>query len=292
MDNPESFLDGVHVEDSKTAAMALLQYEAMSHTGDTSHVPRWFIPPHQIELGQHLADGSFGAVYLGKWFNTDEVVKQVLTNQADRENRRQFFHEVNLWASLNHDNLIKLYGACPEGQPFFVCDEGTLISYSQDRIQFPTWRAIWEAAKGLEYLHELGIVHGDLKGNNILVCDGTAKLADFGLSVFAKAGDSGGALGAFRWKAPECLAGSGPTLASDIYSFAMCMIEVISGDFPWGKTMQDAAVVANVVQKRKMPPRPNGFTGSQWNLVTRMCSFDPQSRPNATALAHLLWKFA
>ncbi|KAF1791332.1 Protein kinase-like domain [Phytophthora cactorum] len=237
-------------------------------------------PPDRT--GTHLADGSFGAVYLGKWFNTDVVVKQ-------------FFHEVNLWASLNHDNLIKLYGACHEGQPFFVCeraDEGTLVKYSEERRQFPTWRAIWEAAKGLEYLHERGIVHGDLKGNNILVCDGTAKLADFGLSAFAKAGNSGGVIGAFRWKAPECLAGSGPTLASDIYSFAMCIIEVISGGLPWGKTMQDSAVVSNVLHKRKMPQRPKGFTDDQWDLVTRMCTFDPQSRPNATALVHLLWKFA
>ncbi|KAG2929447.1 hypothetical protein PC110_g10482 [Phytophthora cactorum] len=293
MENPEEVLDGV--EDNKAEATALLQYEAMNHTGNTTHVPRWLIPPHQIELGQHLADGSFGAVYLGKWFNTDVVVKQVLTNQVDRENRKQFFHEVNLWASLNHDNLIKLYGACHEGQPFFVCeraDEGTLVKYSEERRQFPTWRAIWEAAKGLEYLHERGIVHGDLKGNNILVCDGTAKLADFGLSAFAKAGNSGGVIGAFRWKAPECLAGSGPTLASDIYSFAMCIIEVISGGLPWGKTMQDSAVVSNVLHKRKMPQRPKGFTDDQWDLVTRMCTFDPQSRPNATALVHLLWKFA
>ncbi|KAG3144677.1 hypothetical protein PI124_g15126 [Phytophthora idaei] len=107
MENPEEVLDGV--EDNKAEAIALLQYEDMNHTGNTTHVPRWLIPPHQIEPGEHLADGSFGAVYLGKWFNTDVVVKQVLTNQADRENRKQFFHEVNLWASLNHDNLIKLY---------------------------------------------------------------------------------------------------------------------------------------------------------------------------------------
>ncbi|KUF84097.1 Cell division control protein 7 [Phytophthora nicotianae] len=288
MENPEEYM--VQAKINKTEAITLLQYETMNHT----NVPRWFIPAYQIELGQHLAEGSFGAVYLGKWFNTDVVVKQVLTNQADQENRRQFYHEVNLWASLNHDNLIKLYGAWHEGQPFFVCeraDEGTLIKYSEEHREFPTWRAIWEAAKGLEYLHERGIIHGDLKGNNILVCDGTAKLADFGLSVFAKAENSGGAIGAYRWKAPECLAGSGPTLASDIYSFAMCIIEVISGDFPWGKSLDDAAVKSNVLQK-KTPRRPNNFTDEQWDLVTRMCSFEPQSRPNATALVHLLWKFA
>ncbi|KAL3657631.1 hypothetical protein V7S43_017434 [Phytophthora oleae] len=293
VDNAEEFLSSEEDANRRAEAATLLQYEAKTANG-----PRWLIPPHQIELGQHLADGSFGAVYLGKWFNTDVVVKQVLTNQSDRANREQFFHEVNLWASLNHDNLIKLYGACHLGQPFFVCEranEGTLISYIQDRRHFPAWRAIWEAARGLEYLHERGIVHGDLKGNNILVCDGTAKLADFGLSVFAESSTSEeaeGALGAFRWKAPECLAGSGPTFASDIYSFAMCISEAIGGDFPWGKTMPDSAVAFNVTNKRMIPPRPNGFTDAQWDLVVGMCSFEPQDRPNATALVHLLWKFA
>ncbi|KAL4095022.1 hypothetical protein PRIC1_008400 [Phytophthora ramorum] len=305
LENSLEFISGIESESGKAEALALLTFEAENGaevrtavTTGVTKLPRWLIPPHQVELGRHLSDGSFGAVYLGKWFNTDVVVKQVLTNQSDRENREQFFHEVNLWASLNHDNLIKLYGACHEGQPFFVCEranQSTLIKYLEGQRHFPAWRSIWEAAKGLQYLHERGVVHGDLKGNNILVCDGTAKLADFGLSVFANTinpAGGAGALGAIRWKAPECLAGSGPTFASDIYSFAMCIIEAISGDFPWGKSIPDSAVEFNVLQKRMLPPRPKDFSDAQWDLITRMSSFEPRKRPSAPALVHLLWKFA
>ncbi|GMF14432.1 unnamed protein product [Phytophthora fragariaefolia] len=309
--NPLELLDNLENENDIAEAFSLLQFEGESLPGvyikddkllklvaRAANVPRWLIPPHQIELGRHLADGSFGAVYLGKWFNTDVVVKQVLTNQANRKNREQFFHEVNLWASLNHDNLIKLYGACHEGQPYFVCEQanqGTLIKYLEGRRHFAAWRSIWEAAKGLQYLHERGIIHGDLKGNNILVCDATAKLADFGLSVFARSSnpdDDAGALGAFRWKAPECLAGAGPTFESDIYSFAMCIIEAVSGDFPWGKSMSDSVVKLNVLEKKILPPRPRDFNDNQWDLITRMCSYYPERRPNAAALVHILWKFA
>ncbi|GMF25819.1 unnamed protein product [Phytophthora lilii] len=300
LENPGEFLYGIESESSRAEAMAMIKYETLNSEVDlideheVLKVPRWFIPPHQIELGRHLADGSFGAVYLGKWFSTDVVVKQVLTNQSSRENREQFFHEVNLWASLNHDNLIKLYGACYEGQPFFVCeraDEGTLIEYMEGRNRFPVWRALLEAAKGLQYLHERGIVHGDLKGNNILVCDGTAKLTDFGLSTFARSANpigASGSLGAFRWKAPECLAGSRPTFASDIFSFAMCVIEAIGGEFPWGNSMDESVVKFNVLQKRMIPPRPNGFDDAQWDLIVRMCSYEPHRRPDTTALVHML----
>lgn len=75
------------------------------------------------------------------------------------------------------------------------------------------------------------IVHGNLKGNNILVCNDSTKLADFGLSIFAGRAaptDCIGARGAFRWKAPEVLNGSVPTFESDVYSFGMCVIEAMT----------------------------------------------------------------
>eukprot|EP00644_Phytophthora_capsici_P007175 jgi/Phyca11/112644/e_gw1.22.461.1 len=68
VDNAEEILSSEKDDNRRAEAATLLQYEAKTTNG-----PRWLIPPDQIELGQHLADGSFGAVYLGKWFNTDVV---------------------------------------------------------------------------------------------------------------------------------------------------------------------------------------------------------------------------
>ncbi|KAG7379054.1 hypothetical protein PHYPSEUDO_009120 [Phytophthora pseudosyringae] len=249
VENPGEFLHGVEDANSMAEAIALLRRIVL----EMSQVHR------QVELGRHLAVVSFGAVYLGKWFSTDVVVKQVLTNQSDRENSEQFFHEVNLWASFNHDNLIKLYGACHEGQPCFVCeraDGGTLVKYTQGRSQFPAWRAIWEAVKGLQYLHERGIVHGDLKGNNILVCDATAKLADFGLSALRVLPMPQELWVPFAGKHPS------------VWRVPDRRSRRTFSPFP--------SVVFNVLHKRMLPPRPNDFSDAQRDLITRMGSFEPQ----------------
>ncbi|RLN73286.1 hypothetical protein BBJ28_00011757 [Nothophytophthora sp. Chile5] len=315
LENPSSALRQLESDTKRSEAVALLQFSAresggISSLGSTTPLaqlggisaetlPQWFIPAHQVELRDHIADGSFGAVYRGEWLGTDVVVKQVLTDQENKENRDQFRQEIDLWFSLNHEHLIKLYGACHEGRPFFVCErasQGTILSIVKGYARSVAWRFLRDAAEGLQHLHDHGIVHGDLKGNNILVSDNIAKLADFGLSIVVSrevsaSGDEG-ALGAFRWKAPECLTGSRPTFASDIYSFGMCIIEVLTGKFPWGNSIPDEVVSHNVTQKKLIPARPQEFSDAEWDLVTRMCSFDPELRINAGAVVECADYFA
>ncbi|RLN95051.1 hypothetical protein BBJ28_00019839 [Nothophytophthora sp. Chile5] len=315
LENPPLLLDELDNKCERAEALALLQYEARDYCtlvvestaakeGQLDillgeRLPLWFIPPYQVEIMKHLADGSFGSVYEGQWLGANVVVKQVLTDQTERENREQFRHEVDLWFTLNHRNLIKLYGACHEGQPFFVCEHarlGTLASFAKGKCRKVVWESLWYAASGLRHLHERGIVHGDLKGNNIL-CTGYAfgnpviKLADFGLSVFADRVESAsdeGSLGAFRWKAPECLSGAPPTFASDIYSFGMCIIEVVTGEFPWGNSIPDEAVKFHVTQKKLLPARMATFDDTQWDLVERMCCFNPEERICVDAVFQIL----
>ncbi|KAE9089618.1 hypothetical protein PF005_g19448 [Phytophthora fragariae] len=70
--------------------------------------PWWLLPTDEVQLLKRIARGAFGAAYWGKWLDTDVVVKKVLTNQHESRNRLQFRHEVELWFSLNHANVIKL----------------------------------------------------------------------------------------------------------------------------------------------------------------------------------------
>lgn len=263
-------------------------------------VPLWFIPSFEIELGGYLAKGSFGAVYRGKWFRTEVVVK-TLFGVSTADQRHEFFREANIWFMLNHPNIVKLYGACHVGpRPFFVCEwasNGTLVDEmariaATAPVELNCWRQLREAAAGLQYLHDQGIVHGDLKGNNILIGnDRKVKIADFGLSRF-QSDEMSGALGAYRYKAPEVLNGSPSTFASDVYSFAMCMIEAVTCEPPWGSQTADEAVKKLVKRgARPILDRPSWWwhnIQNQWQLIESMTVSDPRERPTMAQVVEAL----
>jgi serine/threonine protein kinase len=153
------------------------------------------------------------------------------------------------------------------------------------------WGLLHDEAVGLHGLHSYGIVHADLKCNNILITtDGRAQLIDFGLSCLSTC-DGGAPLGAPRWKAPECLNGAGPTFASDVYSFGMCIIEARTGQLPWREHQLDIMVARNV-KKGLLPAQPTLFSTQERELVRRMCRFNPQDRLQANEVVKVAGFFA
>ncbi|RLN56728.1 hypothetical protein BBJ28_00020748 [Nothophytophthora sp. Chile5] len=241
-----------------------------------STLPRWFVPQFEVETGAFIAAGGFGSVYRGQWYGTEVVVKEIILKKEDtpQQKRADFLREANTWFQLNHRNVVKMYGGCHVGRLVFVCEyasQGSLDSFSKAEGRDPLliWSTLLSTATGLRYLHDVGVVHGDLKGNNILIGkDGVAKLTDFGLSFFRKNADleaEQGALGAYRWKSPECLNGRVATFASDIFSFGMCIIEAVSGALPWGNRIDDIAV-KHYVTKGELPNRPAVFEDEEWDL--------------------------
>ncbi|OWY98596.1 LOW QUALITY PROTEIN: Serine/threonine protein kinase [Phytophthora megakarya] len=242
----------------------------------TLHIPRT-----HIQRTHWIGKGAFGSVYYAKWLGTNVVMKQIETNQAEKDNQNQFFQETELWMMLNHKHLVHLYGVDDsEQRPFFICERatcGTLtrflskigysgledhltdIVFGLGRVIFPgrleseigdsrLRECLIDAALGLENLHESGIAHGDLKGDNILVCwdkytrSTTTKIADFGLSVCLDRHPlryPSYKLGAIRWKAPEFLECNVPTRESDVFSFGMCIVEAATGRLPWAGICDD-----------------------------------------------------
>ncbi|RLN77113.1 hypothetical protein BBJ28_00022397, partial [Nothophytophthora sp. Chile5] len=256
-------------------------------------LPRWFVPQFEVETGAFIAAGGFGAVYRGQWYGTEVVVKEIILKKGDTKLKRvEFLREANTWFQLNHQNVVKMYGGCHVGRLVFVCEyasQGSLKEFSKAEGRDPLliWSTLLSAATGLRYLHDVGVVHGDLKGDNILIgTDGVAKLTDFGLSFFRKNADleaEHGALGAYRWKSPECLKGGVATFASDIFSFGMCIIEAVSGALPWGNDMLDIAVKSHV-KKGELPVRPAVFEDDEWALVQQMCCLDSTQRLNIVSV--------
>lgn len=254
----------------------------------TSETPEWFWPPYTVasNTSSTLGVGGFGRVYSGKWLDTPVVIKRV--SIANEDDRVQFQHEVNVWYQLHHPHVIQLFGACDAGDdPFFVCEyakNGRLDHYlmgDEDKRAKKSWEKLLEASLGLMYLHAKGIVHADLKCDNILISGNEkAKLADFGLSLdvesTSKHNCNQQSLGAVQWRAPEVLRGERPSFDSDKFSFGMCIYQAVSGRIPWG-SLPPKKVVENVI-KGELPERLPVFSDGQWELIQMMCCYEPRDR--------------
>ncbi|KAE9024776.1 hypothetical protein PF006_g3566 [Phytophthora fragariae] len=305
-------------------------------TNDQSSLtPDWFIPWFELIIDKYdqLGKGGFGSVFRAKWLDSEVVVKVLIKSESGaafgvsctsssyssliqpaattanlrkrEETMAVFRHEVDIWFGLSHPHVVRLFGACHVGRPFFVCEfatNGTLVSYLRKHPD-ELWAKLHEAALGVQYLHARNVVHGDLKGNNIVIgSDKKAKVTDFGLSAITNDGVDPRISGASHWVAPECFIHefARPTFESDIYALGMCIVEalrvVAAGEgntkprLPWGAL--DNFVAKCLVTERQLPPRPPLCTDDQWELVQRMCVFEPTKRLKISTVVDELAKMA
>ncbi|KAG6896478.1 hypothetical protein C0992_008014 [Termitomyces sp. T32_za158] len=161
---------------------------------------------------------------------------------------------------------------------------------------------ISDVASGMKYLHDNGVVHGDLKSLNVLVTESRrACLADFGLSYVTESGGLGGPdLSSFHasggtqgFEAPE-LARSDEfrrTSASDVFAFGMVCFEMFTGEFPFGN---NRAAALSIIQGAR-PKRPTshvhvqrGLTDTMWALMEWCWSHSPENRPSAAEILQAL----
>lgn len=262
------------------------------------NAPTWFLSPHEIILksNESFARGSYGSVRRGTWNGVDVVIK--IPHSQDDKSKTSFLKETEIWSSLSNPHVVRLFGACHIGDPFFVCEfasKGTLSDYSSgEKSVSNVWGKLLEAALGLKYIHMKNVVHQDIKGDNILVgADGKAKIADFGLSFvlgdegslpdssqrLMKSSTAASDVGAIPWKAPEIIRErpfSGSS-ASDIYSLGMCVLEVVSGKIPWG-SCPVPTVRYKVLNQKALPQQPDNMNDSQWALIRGMCAWEPAER--------------
>ncbi|KAL4118454.1 hypothetical protein PRIC2_010779 [Phytophthora ramorum] len=260
-------------------------------------VEDWFLPPYEVDF-DHLGafnSGGYGSVHHGMWMNSRVVVKKVFAQDPEA-----FEREVGIWFQLFHPFVVQLFGACHlDGQQFFVCEDevnGQLDRYLRRRDvsrRRVVWQRLHETAVALQYLHHQEVLHRDLKCNNILIgSDGKVKLADFGLSsVISEGEDTPRANGAVRWKAPELLRGEAASCASDMYGLAMCILEAVTDEYPWGNAVSDVQVRYFVLESKAII-RPAGFSDAQWGLVERMTSSDPTARLSLEQVVEMMREFA
>ncbi|PFH48107.1 hypothetical protein AMATHDRAFT_6095 [Amanita thiersii Skay4041] len=152
---------------------------------------------------------------------------------------------------------------------------------------------------GIDHLHSMKIVHGDLKADNILVTprpQWRACITDFGLSSI-KGTDSALAQvltlsrdvpGTTRWQAPELFTGKPPSFASDIYAFASVCLELFTCKRPFAEVRLDSAVMLQVLRgvRPRRPDIDTGLNDSLWKLMGRCWHGEPVKRPTSKGLVH------
>lgn len=193
-----------------------------------------------------LGEGGFGKVYKGMLDGQTVAIKQLDLNGL--QGIREFVAEVLTLSMADHPNLVKLIGYCAEGDQRLLVYEymshGSLEDHLHGRrpnkkhLDWNTRMKIASgAARGLEYLHDKmksPVIYRDLKGSNILLDeDFNPKLSDFGLAKLGPVGDkthvSTRVMGTYGYCAPDYAMTGQLTFKSDIYSFGVVLLEIITG---------------------------------------------------------------
>ena len=206
---------------------------------------------HRYEVINALGHGGMGLVYRALDRLTGRVVtlkrlrdqlgSPVEARSSLLEERHRLTTEFELLTSLRHPNIISVleFGFDSEGKPFFtmILEENAQNIVDAGRAQPVAVQAdlLVQCLRALAYLHDYGVIHRDLKPENILVVRGQVKVLDFGLSIRRDASleaDESWA-GTVAFMAPEIIDGQAATVASDLYSFGMLSLELLSGRYPF-----------------------------------------------------------
>ncbi|KAH0580640.1 hypothetical protein H2248_002126 [Termitomyces sp. 'cryptogamus'] len=258
-----------------------------------------------------VAAGSFADVYRVMFQGEDMCFKAVRSYQRSQVEHmaKVYAKEAILWAQLSHPNILPFYGLVQIGSRLaFVsrwAKNGNLEDYLKTGNPDANNRLLLclDTAAGVEYLHKNDIVHGDLKGANVLVdSSGHAALADFGLASVtdsqilkwttqSSVASKGGTV---RWQAPELLASEDTsekvynTKASDVFAWGHVCYEIFTGTVPYHQHRNQTAVMLRI-QRGDTPQRPDdtdpawvrhGLTGEIWKLMRDCWAFHPSKRPN------------
>lgn len=253
--------DGLRLADWLVAERRLTQWQAWElFQGRT----KFTLGPYR--LIEAIGQGGMGQVFKAEHpvMGRTVAVKIMPQHKVTPDSIAAFHREIRIQARLDHDNLVRAYDAgCDEDVHFLVMEHvpGTdlrrLVKKHKRLSQARAAAIIVQAAQGLQYAHEQGVIHRDVKPSNLLVTpSGHAKLSDLGLVAFFRETDSSDprgekVVGSSDYFAPEQITDPAhPTPLSDIYALGCTLYYTVTGRVPFpGGTSRSKALA-----HRKQPP--------------------------------------
>lgn len=262
------------------------------------------IPNSQIVQGRLIGKGGYGYVYEANWNGERVAVKRLMLEKMNQKTLQEFEKEINLHLKLSHPRVIRLYGIIAEAGAAYAmvmvyAAKGSLFSLldstKQSEFSWDKRKVIaMDAITGLQYLHQIGIIHRDLKSLNVLIDEyDRAQLADFGLSKVRTETESQSKFqveGTIQFLAPELLHGFGAEYdcKTDIYAYGMMLWELATHEIPYGNTK--ATLVRDFVkegQREKFPDEAN--IPREYQDLTKLCwAQKPEDRPTVEIIQELL----
>ncbi|MBX9572615.1 MAG: serine/threonine protein kinase [Candidatus Obscuribacterales bacterium] len=223
----------------------------------------------RYELLEVLGSGGQSTVFKARQFDFDRIIALKIIRYSgfdDDEEKQRFLREATVLSSLSHANIVTVYhiGFC-ENIPYLAMElvSGESLSNRLDKIgKMPADTAIGildQAAAALEFVHAAGIIHRDLKPGNIILVDkpapDTVKIIDFGLAKTDKRDEkltqTGTLIGSAHYMSPEQCRAEKVDARTDIYSLAVCLFEMVSGNRPY-----DAENAMSVMYEQINAPIP------------------------------------
>ena len=260
----------------------------------------------RYEILELIGTGGMANVYKARCHRLNRLVaikilKSDLADNADF--RRRFHDESQAVAQLSHANIVSVYDVSTNPDREYIVMElidGITLKQYMERRGRMDWREslhfITQIMRGLSHAHSRGIIHRDIKPQNIMVLrDGSVKVADFGIACLANAGQTltQEALGSVHYISPEQARGDRIDARSDIYSAGVVLYEMLTGRLPFEG---DSAVSVAIQHLSSVPLAPRDIDPSIPEPLELICmkamNSDPNKRyPTADAMLADLEKF-
>jgi tRNA A-37 threonylcarbamoyl transferase component Bud32 len=289
-----------HALSNDALAQALM--DSNSPTLGLEIYDEWAIDLRKLNMGAAFAQGAFGKIYRGTYNGEDVAIKILERPENDPDKaqlmEQQFQQELMMLARLKHPNIVRFIGACRKPMVWCIVTEyakgGSVRQFLTKRQNraVPLKLAVKQAldvARGMAYVHELGLIHRDLKSDNLLInADKSIKIADFGVArIEVQTEGMTPETGTYRWMAPEMIQHRPYTQKVDVYSFGIVLWELITGLLPFQNMTAVQAAFA-VVNKGVRPIIPNDCLPILSEIMTRCWDGNAEVRPPFAEVVRML----
>jgi NIMA (never in mitosis gene a)-related kinase len=252
-----------------------------------------------FKIERKVGEGSFGAVYKAVFLETGEIVavKKLKVDTADRKNFESIIQEMRILCSIEHKNIVSYKCSFWDERKthlFIVMEflgggdlSEKITKCKRSRSTIPEnkiWSYLIQCLKGLKVLHDLKIIHRDIKSANCFLSEDLEiiKLGDMNVSKVARNDLANTQVGTPLYLSPEIWRGEYYDYKTDIWSLGCLLYEMCTLNYPFmGHDMK--ALKRNVLLG-KFPPIPAFYNKDFMTIITECLRIDPKKRPSVDEL--------